>query len=147
MLFLMALVAVSAAPGREAEALGVRLARTSGIATIAPMMVQKDLTELAKEDPSLSSAQRERLRQIGSAEGQAGIELVVAALGASYAKHLSLRDLRALVKQNESAEAVRRRVAEPSVIMEAMTNVGSMDFKKITAARMCKENGKVCARH
>jgi hypothetical protein len=101
MLFLMALVAVSAAPGREAEALGVRLARTSGIATIAPMMVQKDLTELAKEDPSLSSAQRERLRQIGSAEGQAGIELVVAALGASYAKHLSLRDLRALVKQNE----------------------------------------------
>ena len=147
MLILMALAAMTMSPGREAEALGIRLARTSGIATIAPMMVQKDLAELSKEDPSLSSAQRERLRQIGSAEGQAGIELVVAALGASYAKHLSLRDLRALVRQNESAEAVRRRAAEPSVIMEAMTNVGSMDFKKISAARMCKESGKLCARH
>ena len=113
MLFLLALAAVSAAPNREAEALGIRLARTSGIATIAPMMVQKDLAELANEDPSLSSVQRERLRQIGNAEGRAGIELVVAALGASYAKRLSLRDLRALVKQNESPEAGRRRAAEP----------------------------------
>ena len=147
MLILLALAAASVPPGAEAEALGVRLARTSGIVTIAPIMMQKDLTELAKEDPSLSAGQQERLRQIGSAEGKAGIERVVAALGASYAKRLSLKDLRTLVKQNEGAEAVRRRAAEPSVIMEAMAAVGSMDFKKTTAARMCKENGKFCARH
>jgi hypothetical protein len=147
MLPLLILAAASNAPSAETEALGKRLARTSGIVTIAPMMVQKDLAELANEDPSLSAEQRQRLFQIGQDEADAGIERVVGALGAAYAKRLSVHDLRKLVQQNESPEAARRRAAEPSVMLEAMTTLGSMDLKKAAAGRMCKETGKLCARH
>ena len=146
MLVFLLLAAASVAPSAEAKALGLRLARTSGIVTIAPLMVQKDLADLAKENPSLSPQERERLFQIGNEEGKSGIERVAAALGAAYAKHLSIEDLRILVQQNESAEAARRRTAEPSVMVEAMTVLGSMDLKTATAARMCKATGKLCAR-
>lgn len=147
MLVLLVLAATSMPPSSEAQALGMRLARTNGIVTIAPIMVQKDLVDLENEDPSLSPEQRKRLFEIGNEEGKAGIERVVGALGAAYAKYLSVHDLRILVKQNESAEAARRRAAEPSVIIEAMRTLGSMDLKKVTAARMCKESAKLCARH
>lgn len=144
---LLLLAAVSVAPSSEADGLGLRLARTDAIVAIAPTMVQKDLGELANEDPSLSPEQRKRLFEIGNDEGKTGIERVVRALGAAYAKHLSVHDLRVLVEQNESPEAARRRAAEPSVLIEAMTALGSMDLKKATAARMCIETGKLCARH
>jgi hypothetical protein len=65
----------------------------------------------------------------------------------AYSRHLSVQDLRVLVRQNESAQAVRRRAVEPSVIAEAMTMLGEIDFKKVTASRMCKETGKLCQRH
>lgn len=68
-------------PSDEANALGFRLARTSGIVTIAPMMVQKDVDDLSKEDLSLSRYQRERLTQIGKDEGTKGINRLAAALG------------------------------------------------------------------
>ena len=147
MLVLLLLAAASTAPASEAEELGLRLARTSGIVTIAPMLIQKDLADLAAEEPSLSPEQRRRLFEIGNEEGKAGIERLVGVLGAAYAKRLSVQDLRILVEQNESVEAARRRAAEPSVMIEAITALGSMDLKKATAARMCKDSGKLCARH
>jgi hypothetical protein len=97
MLFLMALVAVSAAPGREAEALGVRLARTSGIATIAPMMVQKDLTELAKEDPSLGTG-RDRVSRGGAGRVLCKAPIVARPEGVGEAK-----------RERRSRQAARRR--------------------------------------
>lgn len=145
MLGWLLLAAASAEPSSEAQDLGVRLARTSGIVTIAPLMVQKDLADLIKEEP-LSPEQHKRLFEIGKQEGETGIGRVVSALGAAYAKRLSVHDLRILVEQNESAEAIRRREAEPSVLIEAMTTLGSLDLKKATAARMCKETGKLCDR-
>lgn len=144
---LLALAAASSSPSEEAKALGLRLARTSGIVTIAPMLVQKDLSEIAESNPTLSSIERKRLMQIGTEEGKAGIERIAAALGTAYARHLSVRDLKILVNQNESPEAVRRRTAEPTAIVEAMAALGSMDFKKATAARMCQETKKLCATH
>ena len=145
MLILLALAAASSSPTEEAKALGLRLARTSGIVTIAPMLVKKDLTEIAESNPTLSSIERKRLMQIGAEEGKAGTERIAAALGAAYARHLSVRDLKVLVDQNESPEAVRRRAAEPTAMIEAMAALGSMDFKKTTAARMCQETKKLCA--
>ena len=146
MLVLLLLAGASIAPSSEAEALGLRLARTNGLVAIAPMMVEKDVADLAKEDPSLSPEQRKRLFAIGNDEGKAGIERLVKVLGAAYAKQLSVQDLRILVEQNESGEAARRRAAEPSVLIEAMTTLGSMDLKKATAARMCIDTGKLCVR-
>ena len=147
MILLVLAAAALLPPGDEASALGLRLARTSGIVIIAPMMVQKDVDDLTKEELSLSRYQRERLMQIGKEEGTKSVNRLAAALGMAYSRRLSVQDLRVLVRQNESAQAVRRRVVEPSVVAEAMTLLGLIDFKKVTATRMCKETGKLCERH
>lgn len=147
MLILMMFAAITTGPASEAQALGLRLARTNGIATLAPTLAQKDITELAQEDPSLLPDQRKRLMEIGNEVAKAGIERVAQAFGAGYAKHLSLHDLRVLVRQSESPEAIRFRAAEPLVLLEAAAALGSIDLKKMTAARMCEETGKLCNRH
>ena len=51
MLLLMFLqIAANAAPS-EAQQLGIRLARTSGLAAVAPALIEKDLADLASEMP------------------------------------------------------------------------------------------------
>ena len=135
------------APSPEADALGVRLARTTGLLTMAPMLIEKDLGELAGEDKTLSAADRERLMAIGRDEGRKGMDRIAAALGRGYARRLSLEDLRVLVAQNESPAAAHFRASVPAVMVEAMGALGAIDLKGSVAARMCKETGKMCARH
>jgi len=146
-LLIMLAAQMAAAPPVEAELLGRRLAAKSGIATIAPLMIEKDLTELAGEAPDLSPAERARLLAIGRAEGQAGLGRLVAALGHAYAQRLSVADLRVLVAQSESPAAARRRAAEPEAIMATMRALGELDLKKNVAAAFCRETGKLCERH
>jgi hypothetical protein len=131
----------------EAEALGVRLARTTGILTVAPMLVEKDTIGLADEDKTLTPTERTRLLIIGREEGRTGLDRIAAALGHGYAKRLSLADLRVLVAQNESPAAVNFRASVPAVLSEAMAGVGSIDLKKATSERACREIGKFCNRH
>jgi hypothetical protein len=145
-LLLMLLQASGPAISSEAELLGVRLARTSGLAAIAPALIEKDLAELAREDASLSAAERERLLSIGRTEARAGLEKVMQAMGSGYARRLSVEDLRILVAHGESPVAVRGRTAEPSVIAGAMGTLGEMDLKKNVAAAFCRDSGKLCDR-
>jgi hypothetical protein len=130
----------------EAQLLGVRLAKTSGFAAIAPSLIEKDLAELAREDASLSAAQRERLLSIGRTEARAGLEKVMLAIGSGYARRLSVEDLRVLVAHGESPAAVRWRTAEPAVMADAMGTIGEMDLKKNVAAAFCRDSGKLCDR-
>jgi hypothetical protein len=143
---LIILAAQAAAPPAEAELLGRRLAAKSGIATIAPLMIEKDVTELAGEAPGLSEAERQRLLAIGRGEGKAGLDRLVAALGHAYAQRLSVADLRVLVAQSDSPAAARRRAAEPAAIMATMQALGELDLKKNVAAAFCRETGKLCER-
>ena len=145
-LLLMLLQASTPAIPSEAQQLGVRLARTSGLAALAPALIEKDLAELAREDASLSAAERERLLSVGRAEAQTGLEKVMQAIGSGYARHLSIGDLKVLVAYGESPAAVRWRSAEPSVIAEAMSTLGKMDLKKKVAAEFCRSSGKLCGR-
>jgi hypothetical protein len=85
----------------------VRLARTTGLAAIAPALVEKDLTELANEYPALSTGERQRLMTIGRTEAQAGLSKVMAAIGSGYARRLSVEDLRVLDAHGESPAAAR----------------------------------------
>lgn len=133
-------------PSAEAEALGVRLARTSGILTVAPMLVEKDAAELAGEDKALTADERTRVLAIGREEGRKGMDRIAAALGRGYAARLSIEDLRLLVAQNESPAAEHFRASVPAVLTEAMAGLGAMDLKKATAERACREMGKLCAR-
>lgn len=145
---LLAILLQAAAPtaGTESQELGLRLARSTGLAVVAPAMIEKDLAELAEEDPSLSADQRKRLLALGRAEARAGWERVVQALGAGYAKRLSISDLKLLVAHAESPVAARWRAAEPLVLAEAATTIGSLDLKKTVATAFCRETEKLCQR-
>lgn len=145
---LAALVAGQAAPAAtsEAEQLGVRLARMTGIATVAPALIEKDLAELSTEDPTLSAAERDTLLAIGRERGKAGLEQVVRAIGRAYARRLSVTDLRVLVANAETPAAGRWRRVEPLVIADAAAALGSIDLKARTAARFCEVTRKLCRR-
>jgi len=144
---LMALLqAAMPAVAPEAQELGIRLARTSGLAAVAPALIEKDLAELLSEDASVTAAERERLMRIGREEARAGLERAMQAIGLGYAKRLSVEDLRLLVATAETPAAARWRAAEPFVIAEALSRLGSMDLKKNMAAALCREAGKLCGR-
>jgi hypothetical protein len=130
----------------EAQDLGLRLARTTGLAAIAPVLVEKDLTDLANEYPALSSGERQRLMTLGRTEAKVGLERIMAAIGSGYARRLSIDDLRVLVAHGESPAAARWRAAEPLVIAEATGALGSLDLKKSVAAAFCREARKLCDR-
>lgn len=130
----------------EAQDLGVRLAKTSGLAAMAPALIEKDLTDLANENPALSAEERQRLMSLGRAEAQVGLEKIMKAIGSGYARRLSVSDLQVLVAHGESPSAARWRIAEPLVIAEAMGALGSMDLKKKVAAAFCRQTGKLCDR-
>lgn len=147
-MILIALQAASSAPTAtpEAEDLGIRLARSGGLAAMAPALIEKDAVELAQEAKSLSDAERQHLVEIGRAQGRAGLDRIMRAIGIEYAKRLSVEDLRQLVTHAESPAAARWRAAEPLVVAAAMKSIGELDLKKSTASAFCKETGKLCDR-
>jgi hypothetical protein len=145
-LLLLLLQGTAPASPSEAQQLGVRLARTSGLAAIAPLLIEKDLADLAREDASLSVAERERLLSMGRNEARAGLEMLMQAIGSGYAQRLSIEDLRVLVAHGESHAASRWRAVEPAVIAGAMSALGEMDLKKSVSAAFCRDTGKLCDR-
>ena len=146
LLALLLQAAPPAAPAPEAVALGRRLAASGPLAAIAPMLIARDSSELAGEDPALSAAERQQLLDLAGAKGKAAMARLIAALGDAYAKRLSIDDLRLLVAQNENPATLRWRAVEPAVIAETMKMVGSIDFKGETAAEFCRATGKLCHR-
>jgi len=138
--------AAMAAPTEEAQALGKRLAAAGTLATIAPLLIERDVADLAKEATTLTPTETARLKAIGQAEGRKGIDRLTAAMGAAYAERLSVDELRTLVAQAESPAAAKRRAIEPAVLMAAMQSAGEIDVKKDVAAAFCKETGKLCKR-
>lgn len=146
---IVALIAAQAAApvaSADRDALGLRLARAGALAAMAPSLIEKDLAELAQEDPSLTPEQRTRLMETGRTEGQRNLDRVFAAIGREYAARLSIEDLRQLVAFNESDAARRWRAAEPAVVTGAMQQLGQLDFKKAVAAAFCRDVGKLCNR-
>ena len=135
-----------AAPSREAVALGRRLAESGPLAAIAPMLIARDASELADEDPTLTASERQQLLDLAGTKGKAGMARLIAALGDTYAKRLSVADFRILVAQNENPVTVRWRAAEPAAVDETMKALGPIDFKGETAADFCRATGKLCHR-
>ena len=150
MVWLIAMAAQAAtatpAPSPIALALGRRVAGSGALATIAPAMLEKDLTELLAEDPKLDPAERAKLVEIGRRRARAEQEKMMDALGAAYARALSIADLQVLVRQLDSPASRYWRAAQPRVMMEAMRVVGGIDYKKETATEFCAATGKLCNR-
>ena len=147
MLALILAALLQTVPTPEAEALGRRLAASGPLTAILPMVVEKDLAELAAERPDLSSAEKAQLLEIGRTEAKANLERLIAAMGRAYAERLSEADMRVLIAQNESPETKRWRAVEPAALMQAMGALGAIDLKKKTAAAFCTKTGKLCDRN
>lgn len=141
-----ALLLLAAAPTAEAEALGVRLAKSGTLAALLPMMVTKDTEELVASQKDLTPAEQAQLRATAAEVGTAGMERLFAAEGKAYAAAVPVEDLRALVAHAESGAALRMRDAMPGVIAATMQSAGAIDFKKDVMAAFCAKTGKGCAK-
>ncbi|UVO50781.1 hypothetical protein M0208_09710 [Sphingomonas sp. SUN019] len=141
---LLLVQAVAAAPTPEAEALGLRLARSGTMATILPLMAQKETDELVAAHPELTPAEQAKLRDTAKATFATNAAKVDAAFARAYAGKLSVTELRALAEQAESAPAKRLRAVLPTVMAEAMGTLGALNFKGDTLAAFCRDTGKAC---
>ena len=74
---LLLVVAAAAQPSPEALKLGRQLAETGTLATILPMVQQKETQELVAAHPELSSAEKERLRATAKTVYEQGRERLI----------------------------------------------------------------------
>ena len=142
----IALLLAAAQPSPEALALGRKLAETGTLASLLPMIQQKEAEELVADNPGLSAAEKDRLRATARRVYEKGRKRLMDAEAIAYAKRLSIRDLRAAVSFQSSPAGRRARAAMPGVIGDTMKSVGNMDFKGDVRAAYCKETGKLCGK-
>jgi hypothetical protein len=146
MVIALLFAAAAAQPSADALRLGRQLAERGTLATLLPMMQQKETEELVSQHPELTTAERAQLRATAQSVFEKGRERLMSAEGESYARRLSLADLKVIVRFQNSEAGKRYRAAIPNVIVDTMKLVGSMDFKADVSAAYCKASGKLCAR-
>lgn len=142
--FIAVLAVQSATPSPEAVALGRRLAETGTLATLLPLISEKETEELVAGHNELNDADRAELRAIAQAQAASGIEKLLAAEGSAYAAALSVDDLKALVAFGESGAAKRHRAALPGIIATTVQTAEKVDFKREALAAFCAKPGRVC---
>lgn len=144
---LLALAAAppASAPTAEAEALGLRLARTGTLGTLLPMLIAKDTDELVAEHKELGLRDAAKLRAVAAETGRSTTDRAMAVEGHAYAGLLSVAELRALVAFGESPVAARQRSVQPQVIAATVAGLAGFDFKKQALAAYCNNNANPCA--
>jgi hypothetical protein len=140
------LAAAAAQPSAEALRLGRQLAETGTLATVLPLVQQKETEELVAAHPELNAAGKDLLRSTAQAVYRQGRDRLMQAEASSYAQTLSIGDLRAAVAFQNSPSGKRYRAAIPQVIADTMRQLGKMDFKGDVLAAYCKETGKLCGK-
>ena len=146
-MILLALAAVAAAQPSPAAMRWARAVAESGtLATLLPLIQQKEVEELVAAHPELLPKEKEALRATALRVYQAGRERLIAGETAALARQLSLEDLREIAKFNSSEAAARYRVALPKVIAGTMQAMAGMDYKRDVLTAYCKDTGKLCAK-
>ena len=140
------LLAAAAQPSAEALRLGRQLADTGTLATVLPLVQHKETEELVAAHPELSAAGKDLLRSTAQAVYRQGRDRLMQAEAESYARTLSISDLRSAVAFQNSPSGKRYRAAIPQVIADTMRQLGRMDFKGDVLAAYCKETGKLCGK-
>jgi hypothetical protein len=131
-------------PSAEALRLGRQLAESGTLATVLPLVQQKETEELVAEHPKLSAGEKAQLRATAKQVYQSGRERLMQAEARAYAQRLSVEDLREVVAFQRSPAGSRYGSAIPAVIADTMQLVGKMDFKGDVLAAYCNETGKLC---
>ena len=142
----IAILLAAAAPSAEALMLGRQLAESGTLATVLPMMQMKETEELIAAHPELSIDEKAALRVTSQRVFGIGRDKIMRAEAETYARRMSLADLKATVAFQKSPAGKRYRAAIPNVIEDVMPAIGKMDFKGDVSAAFCKETGKLCAK-
>ena len=140
------LLLAAAQPSAEALRLGRQLAESGTLATVLPMIEQKETDELVAAHPELSADEKAALKATAKRTYEAGRERLMTAEAQAYAQRLGIADLRAAVAFQTGPAGRRYRAAMPAVIGDTMKLIGTMDFKGDVTAAYCKETGKLCAK-
>ena len=146
MVTILVVAAAAAQPAPEALQLGRRIAETGTLAAILPMIQQKETEELVAAHPELDAADKARLRGTAKRVFDVGRERLIQAEAQAYARHMNVRDLRALVAFQSSPAGKRYRAAVPRVIADTAKLIGKADFKGDVLVAYCKETGKLCSK-
>lgn len=131
-------------PAPATIALGRRLAATGTLATMLPLVAEKELAELASKPKDATPEQRARILATGRRVAAERIAALVDTTGRAYARYLSADDLRTLVAAAESPAAVRKRAADPAVIAATMQAMAGIDLKRDVSAAVCAEQKLLC---
>ncbi len=143
---ILALILAAVEPSAEALGLGRQIAESGTLASLLPLMQQKETEELVAAHSALSAADKERLKATAATVYESGRERLMQAEARSYAERLSDEDLRAVAAFQQSAAGRRQREAMPAIIAKTMQRIGKMDFKGDVIAAYCKETGKLCGK-
>ena len=143
-LFLLAVVTTQPSP--EALKLGRQLAESGTLATLLPIMQEKETEDLIKAHPELTVNEKTALRVTSQRVFETGRARLMAAEAQSYAKRMNIGDLRAAAAFQASAAGKRYRAVTPDIIQDVMPAMAGMDFKKDVATAFCRETGKLCGK-
>jgi hypothetical protein len=146
MVILLVLAAATAQPSQESLRLGRELAESGTLATLLPLVQQKESEELVASHPELSAGEKAKLRATAKRVYESGRDRMMESEARAFAKRLSVADLRVLVAFQRSAAAKRYRANTPEVIAAMMQALGTMDYKGDVLAAYCKETGKLCGK-
>ena len=147
MVSLLLLAALAAGqPSVEALRLGRALAETGTLATLLPLIQQKETDELVSAHPELDVSDKARLRQTAERVYRDTRERLMEVEARGYARRLSLADLRAAVEFQNSPAGKSYRSAIPAVVVDTMQLIGKMDYKGDVLAAYCRETGKLCVK-
>jgi hypothetical protein len=141
---LLFLAAAAATPSPEALRLGREIAEHGTLATLLPLMQQKETEELVAGHRELSAADQSKLRATAARVYEVGRDKLLQAEGRAWAEQLTLSQMRTVLAYQNSAAGKRYRAATPAVIAATMKSIGQMDFKGDVLATYCKETGKLC---
>jgi hypothetical protein len=146
MVILFFLAAAAAAPPAEAISLARQIAEHGTLASVLPLIQQKETEELVAAHPELSGADKTKLRSTAQTVYQNGRARLMEAEGQAWAAQLSLSELRGVAAFQKSDAGKHYRDAAPAVMMATMKSIGEIDFKGDVLSAYCKETGKLCGK-
>jgi len=143
---LLLVAAAAAQPSPEALKLGRQLAEGGFLASVLPTLQMKETEEIIAAHPELSGNEKAALRVTSQRVYETGREKLMQAEAESYARRMTLDDLRAVAAFQGSAAGKSYAETRSEVVEDVMPVIGKMDFKGDVAAAFCKETGKLCAK-
>lgn len=146
MIGLLLALAAGAPASSEAQRLGEQLASQGSFGSIIGAMGAQQTEELIKEIQNPTTKEQQQMRRIAMARLAAVRMQADAKVGAIYARHYTIEELRAIMRfyGSPAGQALRRETI--ATLPEIATALQGIDFKADVRAAFCKDTGKLCTK-